>query len=786
MDGLIVDSFAGGGGASLGIAWALGRCPDIAINHDPSAIAMHAANHPSTEHVLEDVWKADLKKLVGNRRVGLLWLSPDCFPAGTLIITDQGMKPIEEIEVGDRVLTHKNRWRPVLSLMNKEAETVTVRGHGHYGLVTTPSHPFYSKRIRTGDDRLPFSFLVLGYRFRKVENPYWPEAANMEGKLWATPRAFPESEIPTTRIAFSKSFFYWVGRWIGDGSLNKGDLEISCGLDEFESFARFMDENPLLNSDGSPIPYRTNKQGSTVRVIWGCQALANWCLSNFNAYSHAKQLPNWVYSMQREWRQALLDGYIDSDGCQDAINVIGTTSVSKSLTIGFRLLAATLGHAAAMYFVKGNPGTIEGRSFQARDAYRLRWRENLQTETVFWDCNHLFTPVRKVTPSGVRRVFSLEVDEDESYVADGIVVHNCKHFSRAKGGKPVEKKIRSLAWIACKWAAEVGPHLIVLENVREFADWGPLVPRLTCKNCGWKGTTGQAILMRKNHKCPQCDSKRLRKTDELVPCPDRKGATFKRFVSRLRNLGYDVEYRNLDAADYGAPTHRKRLFLIARNDGQPISWPEATHCHPDKLLDRLQPYRTAAECIDWSIECPSIFDRKKPLAEKTMRRIALGIRRYVIDNPEPFIVPIGYGERKGQTPRTESVKDPLGTIVGSQKHAVVTPIVSRYNGSKTSFLVKYFGTAIGASLTEPAPTATGKDRFGLVTVQVNGEPYVIVDIGMRMLTPRELARAQGFPDTYVLTGTKTSQVARIGNSVCPHVAAALLKANCGSFVKAGS
>lgn len=488
---------------------------------------------------------------------------------------------------------------------------------------------------------------------------------------------------------------------------------------------------------------------------------------------------------------------------------------------------------------------------------------------------------------------------------------DCKHFSRAKGAKPVEKKIRSLAWIACKWASEIGPRVIALENVREFADWGPIVPRLHCKDCDWKGTAGQAILMRKNYKCPCCDSKRLTKTDELVPCPNRKGATFKRFVGRLRNLGYQVEWRNLDAADYGAPTHRKRLFLVARNDGEPINWPEPTHCNPSKLEDtQLKPYRTAAECIDWSIECPSIFTRKKPLAEKTMRRIALGVKRYVIDASEPFIVQTSHTGTTGRGSYVWSTDEPTRTISRSSEFAVVSPIVSRYNGSKTdnddrchqpdlpfttldtqprfalisptlvrnfgksgavdisepmptttaggggktslvsafiakhfggmvgvpastplptttmrgtqnqlvaanlvhlnhgakqwsgaddpmrtvttgnhaalvySFLVKYFGTAIGASLVDPAPTTTSKDRFGLVTVQVNGEPYVIVDIGMRMLTPRELARAQGFPDTYLLTGTKTSQVARIGNSVCPHVAAAIVRANCTEGVPA--
>lgn len=484
---------------------------------------------------------------------------------------------------------------------------------------------------------------------------------------------------------------------------------------------------------------------------------------------------------------------------------------------------------------------------------------------------------------------------------------DCKHFSRAKGGKPVEKNIRSLAWIACKWAEQVQPRMIFLENVREFAEWSPLVPRLVCGNCGWKGTEGQAKLLRVRRKCPACECRQLRVTEDMVPDPARKGLTFRRFVGRLRNLGYHVEWRNLDAADYGAPTHRKRLFLIARCDGQPIAWPEPTHGK-----SRL-PYRTAAECIDWSIECPSIFDRKRPLAEKTLRRIALGIQRYVLQSARPFIVQtshtgttgrgkyawseeeplrtlsqrsefgvvapvlskfhgskssgdsrckqlelpfntldtqprfallaphlvaVGHGERTGQAGRAMDAEKPLGTITSKGHHALVTAFLAKHFGGMVgvevdtplpttttkgcqnqvvaanlihmnhggkqwseltepmrtvmsggthaalvySFLTRFFGNSIGQSVEAPAPTANGCNKTGLVTVVIDGELFVVTDIGMRMLTPRELARAQGFPDTYLLTGTKTSQVARIGNSVCPHVAAAIVKANVTAMV----
>ena len=521
---------------------------------------------------------------------------------------------------------------------------------------------------------------------------------------------------------------------------------------------------------------------------------------------------------------------------------------------------------------------------------------------------------------------------------------DCKHFSRAKGSKPVEKRIRSLAWVVVKWAVQERPRVIILENVREFAEWGPLVPAWKCQGCKWRGTEGQAKLIRTRRRCPRCDSAKLQVTSDMIPDPDRKGLTFKRWAGRLRNLGYKVEWKNLNAADFGAPTHRRRLFLIARCDGLPIVWPEPTHGDPKKLNDmplfgRLKPWRTAAECIEWSLPVPSIFDRKRPLADATMRRIAMGIKRYVLENPQPFIVGVGgrmgqtpaagvdqpsntvtakndralvtpylvpvthtgdrrsnrmddplptvtgahrgefaliaptligaggsayaakprsaneplntvmqanrqavvaaflakhfggvvgvpidtplptatsiptqnqivtatlvqtgYGEREGQSPRAIDIEKPLGTVVaGGSKHGLVAANLIHLNhGEKQwsgvdepartvtsgnhaalvySFLVKYFGTAIGQHLIEPLHTVTSKDRFGLVTVTINGEPYVIVDIGMRMLTPRELARAQGFGDGYILTGTKTSQVARLGNSVPPVMAKVLVEAN---------
>lgn len=378
---------------------------------------------------------------------------------------------------------------------------------------------------------------------------------------------------------------------------------------------------------------------------------------------------------------------------------------------------------------------------------------------------------------------------------------DCTHFSKAKGGKPVDKNIRGLAWVVLKWAAKVRPRVIMLENVEEFVTWGPV---------------------RKGR-----------------PVKSKKGQTFRLWKSQLESLGYKVEHRKLVACDYGAPTSRKRFFLIARRDGRPIVWPEPTHGDPDGLMIRcglLKPWRTAAEIIDWSLPCPSIFERKAPLADNTLRRIARGIQKFVIDNPEPFIVPIGYGEREGQQPRVNSINQPLSTIVSTCKQYLVTPFITQYHSYDDSargqtldrpiltvdtskfyktgigqsvreplhtvttspghfaevraFLMTYYGNGedLGQRLTEPLRTITSKDRFGLVTVA--GQDYRIVDIGMRMLQPRELFRAQGFPDDYIIdhdyTGKaypKTAQVARCGNAVPPQFSEALVRANLPELCK---
>lgn len=560
---------------------------------------------------------------------------------------------------------------------------------------------------------------------------------------------------------------------------------------------------------------------------------------------------------------------------------------------------------------------------------------------------------------------------------------DCKHFSKAKGSKPVEKKIRGLAWVTLKWATFQVPRVIMLENVEEFQDWGPIgADNKPIKS--EKGRTFKAFIAALTAGVPK-DHPDLEEIYTVL------GHDFP--IERLHaGLGYKVEWRVLRACDYGTPTIRKRLFLVARRDGLPIVWPKPTHGDPKSEAiksGKLLPWRTAAECIDWSIPCPSIFERKRPLKDATLRRIAKGIMKFVVNSADPFIVGAGgpiYSGKPAPTDKpfgtltTENhraivtpvlapvltehanassprcmpaneplrticaqvkgghhaliaptlmhvthqgsdrnadigqpiatvtganrgeqaivtatlidaahgdvspsgvkrwgdgahdIQKPLGTVVASGNKALVSAFLAKHYGGVTgipvdtptgtvtstdhhslvtaqlvgcggragqsrprdtgepaatitskadtavvaSHLVKLRNNQFGQDTREPAPTLTAggghlgevraflvkyygnekdgvdprepmhtiptKDRIGLVTI--HGEEYAIVDIGMRMLTPRELARAQGFPDDYILDPivnskplSKSAQVRMIGNSVCPPMAKALVEAN---------
>lgn len=261
---------------------------------------------------------------------------------------------------------------------------------------------------------------------------------------------------------------------------------------------------------------------------------------------------------------------------------------------------------------------------------------------------------------------------------------DCKHFSKAKGRALRDRHIRALAWVVLRWAAEVRPRVIMLENVEEFTTWGPV---------------------RKGK-----------------PVKKKAGTTFRKWKWQLQGLGYQVEHRELVAADYGAPTSRKRFVLCARCDGRPIIWPERTHApagSPEVLSGKCKPWRSAAEILDFSRPCPSIFDTKaeikakyglkaqRPLADNTMRRIICGTDKFTIKSAQPYIVPVGYGERKGQAPRVHDPEAPLPTTVGAGHHALAMPLLTPHTVTNTT-------NSIGSPADQPVHTITSAGNQILV------------------------------------------------------------------------
>lgn len=359
---------------------------------------------------------------------------------------------------------------------------------------------------------------------------------------------------------------------------------------------------------------------------------------------------------------------------------------------------------------------------------------------------------------------------------------DCTSHSKAKGGQPRKRGLRILPWAVYKHAKQILPEVIIMENVEEIQQWGPLD--------------------KKGH-----------------PIKERQGEDYKKFITAMKSLGYAFDSQELVAADYGAPTTRKRWYAIFRRDGKDIIWPEQTH-----FKDSEPKWKRCGELIDWSDLGKSIFGRKKSLAEATQKRIANGIRKYILENPKPYIVKndeavaflIQYhGEQKAGESRGQLLSEPIKTIDTSNRYGLVTAFITKYYktgigqgcdeplhtittspghfGLVSAFLIKYYGSGCGQELKEPLATIKTKDRFGLVNVIIDiaGEKYIIKDIFLRMLKPEELKLMQGFPKDYIINRDINwkpypikEQVARIGNSVVPVMAEALVKANC-PYLKIG-
>jgi DNA (cytosine-5)-methyltransferase 1 len=884
----VVDMFCGAGGTTNGVYDAcaeLGLAVNmLAINHWDVAVATHSANHPYARHLCESVDNVDPRKQVPGGRLNLLVASPECthhslarggkpmsdqsrasawhivrwaealyienilvenvrefcFPEYTAVLSKRGIVEIGDLVVGDEVWTHNARWKPVTHISRRRADTVRVIGYGNSIIEPTENHEFYARQYAPKITKSG----KYGRHESRLLQPEWVRAdrladKNLEstyteqnsGYAWATPSELPRywQRMPKTLGVDTKSpaFFYMIGRWLGDGWIwkrkQRQDLVRICDCKEGA---------PLLETKlaETGLAWRRSEHTPSVDVFdlstESSKILIPWLRNNFGQYAPEKTLPAWIFGASTDQRWALIEGYCDADGSEDESGKVSSTSVSRRLAVGIRLLLQSLGVVASIGECQPQTSLLNGKPVEGRWSYCVTWQREITWEKCHRYDLHIWGPVREVKAARKDvEVVDITVADDHSFIADGQVVHNC--------------------------------------------NWGPL------------GSNGR-------------------------PLKSRKGETFQAFIRALESLNYNVEYRVLNAADYGDATTRHRLFVQARKRPRKIAWPVASHHKVDagqpSLFEQGQPWRGAREIIDWSIPGKSIFGRKKPLAPTTLARIAAGLKKFGGQNAEPFLVvlrnhgsdrsihePTGagrtaksvdqplstvigenhtyviepfvaelrsgmdarsvkeplstittkgghhglvepflapfFGERQGQEPRCQSVDSPLPTVTSHGAGGLVEPFLTPLNhgaedvrvypldrplptvtsadtvaliepfivplnhgeGDTRShsiedpmptltsvdawsviepFLAQFNGTGGANSIDKPLGTITAKDRFGLV--QTYG-----LDIRFRMLQPRELANAMSFPETYQFTGPRDMKVKQIGNGVPRRIAKAL-------------
>ncbi|MEP7338645.1 MAG: DNA cytosine methyltransferase [Acidobacteriota bacterium] len=694
----VTDLFCGAGGFSTGLRLACEAAgldlKLIAVNHWDIAIATHSRNHPKSTDFCASLDSVNPRELVPGGKLNLLIASPECthhsnarggkpindqsrtsafrivewasqiriehilienvkefcFPSETAVLSKRGIVPIGELEIGDDVWTHNARWKPVTAISRRIASTVRVKGYGNSIIEPTPNHEFYARQVAP---RITQSGKYGRHESRLLE-PEWVRADKLadkdtssayadlhSGYTWATPIELPRywMRMPTTLgvDTGSPAFFYMLGRWLGDGWIirrkQKQDLVRICS-----NKTEANDLQSRLNETG--LTWHRSSHNESVDVFdldaAGSRILVRWLQSNFHEYAHRKTLPAWTFGASESQRWALIEGYHDADGHEQSGGEVASTSVSRCLAVGIRLLLQSLGVAASI----SRQGARMQRSvsdpesqMECREAFQVSWRRSTEWEKCYRTELHLWGRIRAVEPCRENvEVVDITVADDHSFIADGQVVHNCT--------------------------------------------WGPL------------GVNGR-------------------------PLKRRKGEIYQSFLAALRALGYCVEARVLNAADFGDPTARERLFIQAKLGRSPIVWPEKTHAPAIKpsqngqLFDMSptrQPYRTAREIIDWSLPGQSIYNRKRPLKQNTLNRIFKGLERFA---GIPFIVP-----QEGDD-RIRSIDRPLQVIkTQSRGIGLVQPFIIQMDHSQSDMA--------GRDIDRPMPTITSADAFGLVN------PYIVV------------------------------------------------------------
>jgi site-specific DNA-cytosine methylase len=724
------DLFCGAGGSSIGIEAAGGRLR-MGANHWALAVDTHQSNFPHADHDTADISQVEPRRYP---RTDVLWASPECFPAGQLVTTLRGQVPIEQVAVGDIALTHLGRWRAVVRTQYRQAATVIVKGQGHSGIEVTPNHRFWSRSSRR----------VWTNEVRDYVRDYGPEewaqadALLGEQRLWATPTRVEQAgdpPSPPAALGLDPGAAWWlVGRWLGDGSMNRdGTTVVTCGRHEAVGIAERLADTGAR--------WRRNDNRTAINfTLTGDVKAGAWLHEHFGHGAAGKGLPGWSLTLPRSSRQALLDGYVSADGHVGPRRTMAST-VSRKMAVSVRLLAESLGHRVGMGTDRRTSYLIEGRHGQALPQHLVYWENQLSSKRrpeSFEDGVHAWSRVRSVKPGRADvTVYNIEVEDDHSYVLDGIVVVNCTNHSQARGHKrrqagqsalfgdvpdPAAERSRATMWDVVRFAEIHRYSAIIVENVVDAAAW------------------------------------------EL----------FGAWRAALVALGYDVHLVSLNSAHAGhragvlpAPQSRDRMYAVCVRAGVKIDLDFRPPCwcaRCEAMVEGRQAWkngrtvgryraqyvyvcpscgqtaepliRPAAAAIDWQLVGQRIGDRARPLKPATVKRIEAGLRKY--GRPITATVAGNTFERPGKAHNDPTdLAEPMPTRTTRESEALVVPpflTVGREGAARRNSTLDEPPGAVCAGgnhnfLVEPPGSFIAELRGGRSDARSTDEPLATVTAG---------------------------------------------------------
>jgi DNA (cytosine-5)-methyltransferase 1 len=706
----ITDLFCGAGGSSSGAIQVPGVKVRMAANHWQLAIDTHNTNHPDADHDRADISQTDPRRYP---HTDILWASPECFTAGHLVTTARGQIPIEDVVVGDLALTHLRRWRPVVRTQSRLANTVRVTGQGHTGIEVTPNHQFWLRQSR-------IVWSSRNFRRRQYGEAGWlavNDAVSTQA-CWSSPVEVEPLETADAPAAFGldQSAAWWlVGRWVGDGSLTFGrnhEVILTCSFAESDELAARL-------ADTGARWVRRRMRTAEAFTLSDLKA-RDWLNEHFGHGASLKSLPAWSLSLSHTIRRALLDGYLSADGgvTQRRIRV---STVSRALAVSVRLLAESLGHRVAMAHDKRTTYRIEGRSGRAQLQWILHWEPSLVTHRspeAFVEDGMAWSRIRSVKPGREQvRVYNIEVEEDHSYVLDGIVVANCTNHSVAKGRKrnvdnqpdlfgehlPDEaaERSRSTMWDVVRFAEFHRYQAIIVENVVDVRDW-IMWPAwsLAMTNLGYVFE----VVYLNSMFAQAAGAPAPQSRDRLYVVAWRKGNRRPDLARWTSPLAYCPRCEKVAHAHQAWKRHdrqhgryKAQYVWICGTSGQ---------CG-EEVFPGVLP---AATAIDWTLAGERIGDRARPLAPKTIARIEAGLRRYA--RPIHLEAAGNTFERRPGV-RTWPVDEPFKTMHTTASKAVACPplmVPLRTHGTATSTdepMKTFVAGNVGQALVDPMLVPAG-------------------------------------------------------------------------------